>query len=74
MTRFVTDASGRRVWIDDDAPVPAAEAPAEPASLAPPMADPGWVELFLSPNEHGLPLYSPPNSNRRAGRKSRRRI
>ncbi|WP_293810330.1 hypothetical protein [uncultured Bosea sp.] len=33
-----------------------------PAPSGPPMRDPGWVEMFLAPNEQGFPLRSPPRS------------
>lgn len=61
--------TGERVYAAEES------APIEPApSPGPPMVERGWVELFLGPNEHGLPLYSPPRPNRRAARKSRRRL
>lgn len=63
--------TGQREYVEDNPAEPA------PSSSGLPMRDPGWVELFLAPNEHGFPLRSPPRSPgpRRRGycRKSQRR-
>lgn len=47
-------------WVDA-APAPA-EVEHEKQPPAPPMREPGWVEMFLNPNESGLPLRMPPRS------------
>lgn len=64
--------TGQREYIEDDAAAEQA-----PASSGPPMQEPGWVEMFLAPNEHGFPLRTPPRSpgprHRAYRRKSRRR-
>lgn len=72
MSRFVTTASGQRVWIDDD-PAPAVEVEPAPSS-GPPMTQRGWVDAFLSGPTGSRPLSFTTRTHRRAGRKSRRRI
>jgi len=64
--------TGEREFVED-------AAPAEPAPTlsGPPMREPGWVELFLGPNESGFPHRMPPRApspgRRGYRRKSRRR-
>lgn len=58
--------SGEHEFIDDAAAVE-----------QPVPREPGWVEMFLGPNEHGLPLRNLPrpchNSSRRPTRRPTRR-
>ena len=53
--------TGQREFVEDDAPAGQS------------TREPGWVEMFLGPNEHGLPLRSLPHPSRHISRRPTRR-
>ena len=59
--------TGQREYVGDD--VTGERVP----SGLPMHEQPGWVEMFLGPNEHGLPLHHLPRPHRQSGARAYRR-
>jgi len=72
MSRFITDASGARVRVDD--PSAPAQQPEPSTPTGPPMVQRGWVDDFLAGPTESQPLNLSPRPHRRASRRSRRRF